>query len=104
MEKIKKGVNEMKLLNRRAQSTGEYAILFAIVLGAVIAMQNYVRNRIAGGLQAQADAYETAVSGTGLQVTRKALASSEATATMTEALTGVLGSGSLGHTTITNPE
>jgi len=51
----------MKLLRNRGQSTGEYAVLFALVLGAVIAMQNYVRNRIAGGIRDQADAYQTAL-------------------------------------------
>ena len=54
----------MKLLRNRGQSTGEYAVLFALVLGAVIAMQNYVRNRIAGGIRDQADAYQTALSST----------------------------------------
>lgn len=51
----------MKLLRNRGQSTGEYVVLSMLVLGAVIAMQNYVRNRIAGGIQAQADAYQTAL-------------------------------------------
>ena len=51
----------MKLLRNRGQSTGEYAVLFALVLGAVIAMQNYVRNRIAGGIRDQADEYQTAL-------------------------------------------
>lgn len=51
----------MRILRNRGQSTGEYAVLFALVLGAVIAMQNYVRNRIAGGIRDQADAYQTAL-------------------------------------------
>jgi hypothetical protein len=55
----------MTLLRKRGQSTGEYAVLFAVVLGAVIAMQNYIRNRIAGGIRDQADAYQTAL-GSGL--------------------------------------
>lgn len=36
-------------LNKRAQSTAEYAILIAIVIGAVVAMQVYVKR----GLQAR---------------------------------------------------
>ena len=47
----------MKLVRRRGQSIGEYAILFAIVLGAVVAMQNYIRNRIAGAIKVETDAY-----------------------------------------------
>ncbi len=47
----------MKRSNKRGQSIGEYAILFAIVLGAVVAMQNYVRNRIAGEIKVTADTY-----------------------------------------------
>lgn len=50
----------MRLISRRGQSTGEYAILFAIVLGAVVAMQNYIRNRLTGTLRAGADNYLTA--------------------------------------------
>ena len=45
----------MTLLTRRGQSTGEYAILFAIVLGGVIAMQNYVRDRISYNIKTKAD-------------------------------------------------
>ena len=51
----------MRLISRKGQSTGEYAILFAIVLGAVVAMQNYIRNRLTGTLQAGADNYLTTV-------------------------------------------
>lgn len=51
----------MKLLRNHGQSTGEYAVLFALVLGAVIAMQSYARERIAGGIRDQADAYQTAL-------------------------------------------
>ncbi|MCH6550932.1 MAG: hypothetical protein IH804_02825 [Planctomycetes bacterium] len=47
----------MKLLQKRGQSIGEYAILLGIVLGAVFAVQNYIRNRIAGGVQATATYY-----------------------------------------------
>jgi len=47
----------MKWLSKRGQSTGEYAILFAIVLGAVFAVQNFVRHNIAGTLKDSADTY-----------------------------------------------
>jgi len=51
----------MKLISKRGQSIGEYAILFGIVLGAVIAMQGYIRQRIAGTIQVEADNYGTTV-------------------------------------------
>lgn len=37
--------------NRRAQTTAEYAILIAIVVGAVVAMQVYVRRGIQGRIK-----------------------------------------------------
>ena len=49
----------MKLISKRGQTIGEYAILFGIVLGAVIAMQGYIRQRIAGTIQQEADGYGT---------------------------------------------
>ena len=94
----------MRLLNRRAQSTGEYAILFAIVLGAVVAMQNFVRNRIAGGIQAQAGLYSTAVGGAGLTLSRTSDSGTDQTAGMTSAIVGKLDTDSVGHTVTTNPE
>ena len=85
-------VNDMNLLKgKRAQSTGEYAILFAIVLGAVIAIQGYVRNRIAGGIQNQANAYQTAVGGT-LSGTFQSESQSATESKMASADAGVLGS------------
>lgn len=36
------------LYNRKAQSTGEYALVFAIVLGAIVAMQTYVKRELQG--------------------------------------------------------
>ena len=38
-----------RLYTRKGQSTGEYALIFAIVLGAIVAMQTYVKR----GLQAR---------------------------------------------------
>lgn len=38
----------LKRWNKRAQSTAEYAILIAVVVGAVVAMQIYVRRGLQG--------------------------------------------------------
>ena len=46
----------MRRVSTRGQSIGEYAILFAIVLGAIVAMQAFVRDRIAGKIQNEATA------------------------------------------------
>jgi len=42
-------------LNKRAQTTAEYAILIAIVIGAVVAMQIYVRRGLQGRMKAVVD-------------------------------------------------
>ena len=41
--------------NRKGQSTGEYALIFAIVLGAVVAMQTYVKKELQGRIKDGAD-------------------------------------------------
>ncbi len=51
----------------RGQSTAEYAILFAIVIGAAIAMQQYVSSRLRGAVRGYADQY-TQAAGTGAPV------------------------------------
>ncbi|MCX5714624.1 MAG: hypothetical protein NT033_07460 [Candidatus Omnitrophica bacterium] len=38
-------------LNKRAQTTAEYAILIAIVIGAVVAMQMYIRRGVQGRIR-----------------------------------------------------
>ena len=38
----------MQLLNRKGQNTAEYAILIAVVIGAIIAMQLYVKRGLQG--------------------------------------------------------
>ena len=94
----------MKLVSQRGQSTGEYAILFAIVLGAVLAMQNFVRNRIAGGLEAQTNAYVATVgAGTG-QLSSGGTSDSTSTMTMTSALAGTAKVDGTGASTINFPE
>jgi len=88
----------MRRLCKRGQSTGEYAILFAIVLGAVIAVQNYVRNRIAGGLKHYSDDYLNVVgNGTSINtanLNRSSSSTSSSRATMTSASSGNITSGS----------
>lgn len=55
----------MRLLRtRNGQSMAEYAILFAIVIGAAIAMQQYIKSRLQGTMQGASDNYLTAVSAT----------------------------------------
>ncbi len=90
----------MKLMTKRGQSIGEYAILFAIVLGAVIAMQNYVRNRISEKIKEQADAY----SGTGVAIVSGSDSTSTTRATMTDAANGTVGGDSRGTSTVTTLE
>lgn len=41
----------LRRLNKRAQSTAEYAIIIALVVGAVVAMQVYVRRGIQGRIK-----------------------------------------------------
>ncbi len=94
----------MKLLNSRGQSTGEYAILFAIVLGAVIAMQNYVKNRIAAGIRGQADTYAAAAGGVAAGITTTGNSDSNADATMTNAQQGRLNTDNTGHNVTNYPE
>ena len=55
----------MRLLRTaRGQSIAEYAILFAIVIGAAIAMQQYVKSRLQGAVQANADNYVNTIGNT----------------------------------------
>ena len=55
----------MRLLRtRNGQSMAEYAILFAIVIGAAIAMQQYIKSRLQGTMQGASENYITAVSAT----------------------------------------
>lgn len=52
-----------RMLGRRGQSTAEYAVLFAIVIGAAIAMQQYVKTRLQGAIKQHADGYLAAQTG-----------------------------------------
>ena len=51
-----------RLYDRRGQSTGEYALVFAIILGAIVAMQTYVKRGMQGRVKDGTDymATETA--------------------------------------------
>ena len=44
-----------RLYDRKAQSTGEYALVFAIILGAIVAMQTYVKRGIQGRVKSGTD-------------------------------------------------
>lgn len=55
----------MQLLrSNKGQSMAEYAILFAIVIGAAIAMQQYIKSRLQGTMQGASDNYVTSISAT----------------------------------------
>jgi len=69
---------------------GEYALLFAIVLGAVIAMQSYVKQRLQGAIAFRADEYLNSA-GTDVgtfEPVREVTSDSETTLTMTTAKAG----------------
>ena len=44
-----------RLYDRKAQSTGEYALVFAIILGAIVAMQTYVKRGVQGRIKSGTD-------------------------------------------------
>ena len=44
-----------RIFNKKAQSTLEYAILIAVVVGALIGMQTYVKRGLQGRLKAATD-------------------------------------------------
>ncbi len=46
-----------RLRSRRGQSTAEYAVLFAIVIGAAIAMQQVVQGHLKGAMNQYANNY-----------------------------------------------
>ena len=45
----------MRLLNKKAQSTLEYAILVAVVVGALLAVQVYMKRGVQGRLRSSTD-------------------------------------------------
>ena len=44
-----------RLLNKRAQSTLEYAVLIAVVVGALVAMQIYMKRGVEGRMRSSTD-------------------------------------------------
>ena len=80
---------------RRGQGTAEYAILFAIVIGAAIAMQQYVKSRLQGAVHVQADAYQAASGGdTFDDPGRKSDSTSQSSMNMTDVKSGEISSNS----------
>lgn len=45
----------MRVFSKRAQSTAEYAIVIALVIGAAVAMQIYVKRGLQGGMKFATD-------------------------------------------------
>ena len=80
--------------NRRGQSTGEYAILFGIVLGAVVMMQVFIRNSIAGGLQGAGNNYRANLGAlyTDPTITRTSDSDQKSQAEMDSAIKGAVAS------------
>ena len=93
-----------RMRSARGQSMGEYAILFAIVLGAAIAMQQYVKGRIQGGTAGTATAYSTAAIGLGgfgaFEPERTTDSTSDSVLTMSTARAGTITSDSQSTTII----
>jgi len=54
----------IRLSGRKAQSTGEYAIVISLVVAAAIAMQTYVKRGMQGKIAKAVDNYITATGGT----------------------------------------
>lgn len=48
------------MLNRKGQNTAEYAILIALIVGAAVAIQTYVKRGIQGRFKDEVDAMATA--------------------------------------------
>lgn len=91
--------------NERGQSIGEYAVLLAIILGAVVGMQALVRNRVAGAIDSRSNAYMSeAGGGAGAQDLKRASQStSTARSTMTSSRAGDVKTGSKATQQTENP-
>ncbi len=85
--------------SRRGQSTAEYAVLFAIVIGAAIAMQSFISGRLKGAMNAYTEDYSNAAgNGTNRSVTvrfvdstRSTNSNSRTNLTMRSARNGLIG-------------
>ena len=82
---------------------GEYAILFAIVLGAAIAMQQFVKARLQGAIKRGADDYMNTVGSNvaAYEPDRKTDSQSTSNLTMQSAKTGKVKMDSQSDTTVT---
>ena len=88
---------------RNGQSIGEYAILLGIVLGAVFAIQNFIRNRIAGCVQQQADTFAVGgIAGQVVQIKTKSDSVSTADAKFSSSGKGTVEAGSRAKSETTN--
>ncbi len=93
----------------RGQSIGEYAVLLAIILGAVVGVQALVRNRVAGAIQSQADTYVSKAKGTesadsSLLSKKTSNSTSTARSTMTSSRAGDVQTGSSARQGSDNPQ
>ena len=83
----------------------EYAILFAIVLGAAIAMQYFVKSRLQGAVAGTADGYAAQSGSLGGYFTyepdRTSTSSSQTGLTFTSARAGTVGMNSSSNSTST---
>ena len=97
----------MRLMRgRNGQSTAEYAVLFALIIGSAIAVQQYVKFRLQGAVKGATDAYTTTIESqnSGLTVTpwsptREVTGSNKSDSQMENASKGVVNSVGGGQTT-----
>jgi len=55
----------MRFFNKKGQNTAEYAILIALVIGAAVAMQTYVKRSMQGGVKFAVDKIKKTDTGSG---------------------------------------
>ena len=100
-------VGTMKRSRTRGQSIAEYAMLFAIVLGAIVVAQQYVKNRLAATIEAHTNRFVnvaddgTAIAATPVALIRGATSESASDVQMGTARTGTVTSNSTGHSATT---
>ncbi len=96
-----------QIRTRTGQSLAEYAVLFAIVVGAAVAMQTYVKSRLQGAVQAKADGYLNVFQDPGnsipvpnaFEVDRNSDSTSSTSASMSNETAGGIAIDSNGNTT-----
>ena len=55
----------LRLKNKKAQSTAEYVIVLGLVIGAVVAMQTYIKRGLQGKIRGAVDYNDGGIAGTG---------------------------------------